>query len=204
MKLVNVIVKDSSVKPHQTTSLRLEMRTGIKSVLADSLKYSFPDFEPTKLHVVFTIRSTQPVKLRKSIDSFISTVMLTLEEKMDEASYKLLIEQVRIRVGQLNDKVIILEELGSSMMTKSFEENFNKLLLQFRDAELNLSARLQTNGDLFQVLNLVNSNLYNLESEELQSRNLLKLITEGLYMSLSIGCHRRYKEALLETYKTKL
>lgn len=194
VKLANLVLRDSTLTGIPKTNLKFELRSGDNNSLGESLKYAFPEYDGSLTQFVMVIKASDPVRLRKSLDSFISMTMMSLEEQYPEEVYESTFGCMRIQVGQLNDSVVVLMDPGASIVTLSYQEFFTSMFDYFSQSNLNICSRIQTGTDLNDVLNLVNANKDNLDSEALKENNLLKMLSMGLYFSLTANIQRSYSD----------
>lgn len=114
-RICNLAVKKTNGTKQLSTSATFEIRTGKKNAIPGLLKYAFPFYEASENCVYLTIKSSNARLLCKSINAFVSGMMLLLEEKNPEM-VKTCFDMLQINASQVNDKVLVLIKPKNSQL----------------------------------------------------------------------------------------
>lgn len=200
-------IMDFQVKSGESegkTVIKFEVKTGKKNTIPRMLKLVFMNYKETETQLYFTMRAKEDAsKLQSTMNNFFSNLMLSIELKYPQVFSN--ISDLRFKVGQFNDKVILLVNLGGSELTyeimKALEE-INELL---RQPAPQLSIKMRSNLDLKYCIEQINraedQAVYqgqDAAEATIDNTNLLKFLVTGFSLNIILSCKTVIKDKLLE------
>lgn len=126
--------------------VKFEIKTGKKNDMPRILKLVFMNYTETETQLYFMIKAKEDAKkLCTSVNSFFSNVMLRIELKYPKLFKNL--DKLRFRVGQFNQNVILLVNLGGSELTYEIMKALEQINELLRYPEPQLKIKMSSNLD---------------------------------------------------------
>jgi len=198
IKLANIVFKDAKNDPGKT-SVKLDIRTGMKNHMTKALKYAFPNYDEETMYVYFTLRSEKSHILKKRFNTFISELMLIIEQAAPQLMP--IVGMIDFQVSQLNDKVVVLVNPAQCIAAVTGAELITTILDEVNKAKVDLSFKFRTGIDFERFVNDSKSALSKQTMNE-EERNLITKFLEGIYLSFTAGLAPQYKDILLGMYES--
>lgn len=192
------------------TTLKLEVQSGKKNSLSSTLKLAFLNYKEECPYFFITLRAKEdPGKLAKAVDKFLTNIMLLIE-MMSRDSYDKHLTQINYKVTQINNKVILILDLGNDM-TKDFVKEFDYIFKIFTHVKPNLAVKFKSYVDFKDVTPKNVMDLKHLELDEnhdviipeeeqpktkFTEPNLFDMILKGFTLTAKLTCSSHVKETL--------
>lgn len=203
-------VKKYSYIKEGKTIVKFEVQSGKKNTLAKVLKLAFMNYNEENPYIFISLKAKVDGKaLLSSVNKFLTNTMLFIE-LMSKDSYDKHLTQINYKVTQINNRVIVILDLGNDI-TRDFKEGFDFMFKIFSHVEPNLLFKFKSFVDIKDILPKNLAELDNLELDEnlevivpeteqpktkFDEPNLFDFILKGFTVTEKMTCSSHVKESL--------